>query len=99
MTSGEGAGSGAITGVVAGLIATVLSFAFQQAGLIPGPEEALNQFYEQGQFDEEQLETIESIVLSPFLVVIGAFMTALIGAILGAIGGAIGVSAFAKGDA
>lgn len=98
MTSGEGAGSGAVAGVVAGIIATIIGYAFQQAGLIPGPEEAMNQFYEQGQFDDEQLEMMEGIVLSPFLMVVSGFVTAIVGAILGAIGGALGVSAFAKGD-
>ena len=98
MTSGEGAGSGALAGVIAGLVAMVLGFAMQQAGIVPGPEEAINEFYDSGQFTEEQLDTMQSIVLSPFMYVISAFMTAIIGGVLGAIGGALGVNLFAKGD-
>ena len=98
MTSGEGAGSGALAGVAAGLIATILGFALQQAGIVPGPEEAIAELYESGQFTDDQLDMMESIALSPFMYVIGTFMTAVIGAILGAVGGALGVSLFAKGD-
>ena len=98
MTSGEGAGSGALAGVVAGVVAVILSYLLQGAGIIPGPEEALSELYESGQFSGEQLDMMESIVLSPFVPIIGSFVNAIIGAILGAIGGALGVSAFAKGD-
>ena len=96
MTSGEGAGSGALAGVVAAIIASIIGYAFQQAGVVPGPEEALNEIYDQGQFDDEQLEMIEGIVLSPFLIIVGTFVTAIFGALLGAIGGALGVNVFAK---
>lgn len=96
MTSGEGAGSGALAGVVAGLIAMIIGFALQQAGIVPGAEEALVDMYEQGQFSDEQMETIESIVLSPFMFIIGGAITAVIGGLLGAIGGALGASIFAK---
>ncbi|MBX2822403.1 MAG: hypothetical protein KTR29_22095 [Rhodothermaceae bacterium] len=98
MTSGEGAGSGALAGVVAGIVAMILGFVLQQAGMVPGPEQSLIDMREQGQFTDEQMETIEGIVMSPFMYVIGAFITAIVGAVLGAIGGALGASLFAKGE-
>lgn len=98
MTSGEGAGSGALAGVMAGLVATVFGIALQQAGIVPGPEEIVNQLYENSEFTGEQLDMIEGIILSPFLYVASAFITAIIGGVLGAIGGALGVNLFAKGD-
>ena len=98
MTSGEGAGSGALAGAVAGIVAMIFGYALQEAGMVPGPEEALSDMYEQGQFSDEQMDTIEGIVLSPYMYIIGGAMTAIVGAILGAVGGALGVSAFAKGS-
>ncbi len=100
LTSGEGAGSGALAGVVAAIVASILGLLFMSAGIGPdvetAMEEAMNQLYDSGQFDEEQLESIEELSDSPLLFVGSTFFSMIVAALLGAIGGALGVSWFAK---
>ena len=96
MTSGEGAGAGALAGVVAAVVAMIIGFILQAAGIGPGVEEALSQLSESGQFDDEQLETFESIMTSPLLYVGAGLLSAIVGALLGALGGALGTNWFAK---
>ncbi len=94
---GAGAGMGALGGVVAALVGSVVSYALMAMGLVPGVEEMIQEMYNSGAMEEEQLEVIAGFLNSPLATVAFVALGTIFGAILGAIGGAIGASMFKKG--
>jgi len=100
ITGGEGAGIGALSGLVCGFVAGLLGLIFRAIGLLPGPEEIIEQLEASGQFDQmepEQLDLIYNLIeLSAGVggIVIGI----VVALILGVIGGAIGAAVFKKGS-
>ncbi len=101
LTGSEGVLLGLFSGVLAGIIAAVLSYILVVIGLMPNPEEMMEEMRRTGMFDQPGGGTTEGIMelfSGPSGLVFGAVIGAIQGGILGLAGGAIGRAIWKKGE-
>ena len=101
LSGSQGVALGVLSGIFAGAITALLSYLLMALGIMPGPEEMLEEMERSGLLDEAGgsfLVRIIEMMQGPAGLLIGIVQNSITGAIMGLVGGAIGRAVWKKGE-